>query len=133
MLFFILLILFSIFFFNDTATTEIYTLSLHDALPIFPRHRHPGRLLDQSRHQAILSSTRERFSGAASATTTAPPAATIAAGILPASSVQASKSVSPRRTGSPGRLCSTIPAAALTGSSLRARPAPRRHAATPSI
>src|SRR3989337_3535753 len=27
------------FFFNDTATTEIYTLSLHDALPIF----RPGR------------------------------------------------------------------------------------------
>src|SRR2546422_10373677 len=25
-----------IFFFNDTATTEIYTLSLHDALPILP-------------------------------------------------------------------------------------------------
>src|SRR3712207_9596951 len=25
------------FFFNDTATTEIYTLSLHDALPIFNR------------------------------------------------------------------------------------------------
>ena len=25
-----------IFFFNDTATTEIYTLSLHDALPIQP-------------------------------------------------------------------------------------------------
>src|SRR2546430_17025265 len=25
------------FFFNDTATTEIYTLSLHDALPILPR------------------------------------------------------------------------------------------------
>jgi len=24
------------FFFNDTATTEIYTLSLHDALPISP-------------------------------------------------------------------------------------------------
>src|SRR2546426_8407307 len=24
------------FFFNDTATTEIYTLSLHDALPIWP-------------------------------------------------------------------------------------------------
>src|SRR5690349_24850968 len=28
--------LFSLFFFNDTATTEIYTLSLHDALPIYP-------------------------------------------------------------------------------------------------
>src|SRR2546422_6425488 len=26
---------FFLFFFNDTATTEIYTLSLHDALPIF--------------------------------------------------------------------------------------------------
>src|SRR5215467_16297042 len=37
------------FFFNDTATTEIYTLSLHDALPIADHHdraffklRHPG-------------------------------------------------------------------------------------------
>src|SRR5687767_15761571 len=30
------------FFFNDTATTEIYTLSLHDALPISVR-RVPGR------------------------------------------------------------------------------------------
>src|SRR2546425_10588017 len=37
------------FFFNDTATTEIYTLSLHDALPISlihgparPRKVHPG-------------------------------------------------------------------------------------------
>src|SRR5689334_25402523 len=29
-----------IFFFNDTATTEIYTLSLHDALPICCRVRH---------------------------------------------------------------------------------------------
>ena len=29
------LLLFCFFFFNDTATTEIYTLSLHDALPIF--------------------------------------------------------------------------------------------------
>src|SRR6266496_6542187 len=30
----IILFLFFFFFFNDTATTEIYTLSLHDALPI---------------------------------------------------------------------------------------------------
>src|SRR5256885_11842659 len=29
------LLFFFFFFFNDTATTEIYTLSLHDALPIF--------------------------------------------------------------------------------------------------
>src|SRR5688572_31467946 len=27
--------MYALFFFNDTATTEIYTLSLHDALPIF--------------------------------------------------------------------------------------------------
>src|SRR3712207_9577040 len=33
----------SFFFFNDTATTEIYTLSLHDALPICP-----GRAAQQS-------------------------------------------------------------------------------------
>src|SRR2546425_13378001 len=32
-------IFFFFFFFNDTATTEIYTLSLHDALPIFERLR----------------------------------------------------------------------------------------------
>src|SRR5690242_21521301 len=32
---FFLLLLFFFFFFNDTATTEIYTLSLHDALPIW--------------------------------------------------------------------------------------------------
>src|SRR5687767_15558680 len=32
------------FFFNDTETTEIYTLSLHDALPICPRSpRRAGR------------------------------------------------------------------------------------------
>src|SRR5688572_33152692 len=31
-----LILSFFFFFFNDTATTEIYTLSLHDALPIFP-------------------------------------------------------------------------------------------------
>src|SRR3712207_8532529 len=33
-----------IFFFNDTATTEIYTLSLHDALPIWRAVAHGGRI-----------------------------------------------------------------------------------------
>src|SRR2546430_13678268 len=33
--------MFFFFFFNDTATTEIYTLSLHDALPICRRHPAP--------------------------------------------------------------------------------------------
>src|SRR5947209_17680999 len=42
---FLFLSLFFFFFFNDPPTTEIYTLSLHDALPIFRRpvdlqHRH---------------------------------------------------------------------------------------------
>src|SRR6266566_8437328 len=34
---YLFLVVFFFFFFNDTATTEIYTLSLHDALPIFSR------------------------------------------------------------------------------------------------
>src|SRR3712207_8786250 len=40
------LVCMSCFFFNDTATTEIYTLSLHDALPISMLHnfKHYGRL-----------------------------------------------------------------------------------------
>src|SRR2546430_12982436 len=36
---------FFFFFFNDTATTEIYTLSLHDALPIFTLLLFPLSLL----------------------------------------------------------------------------------------
>src|SRR5215211_8042098 len=45
-LFFCLLFCFSFiffFFFNDTATTEIYTLSLHDALPLWEPRRPPSR------------------------------------------------------------------------------------------
>src|SRR5947208_13264541 len=42
--------LFSFFFFNDTATTEIYTLSLHDALPISrPVRRSPHTTAQQTR------------------------------------------------------------------------------------
>src|SRR5256885_13415009 len=57
------------FFFNDTATTEIYTLSLHDALPIShaagrcevplrDRQRHAGGLRLQPGRQADRKSTR---------------------------------------------------------------------------
>src|SRR3989449_6636268 len=46
--------LFSFFFFNDTATTEIYTLSLHDALPIFVVHH--ARLLLAGEPRAALQS-----------------------------------------------------------------------------
>src|SRR3989442_15947955 len=38
------------FFFNDTATTEIYTLSLHDALPICQ-----SRVRGQSCHRALAT------------------------------------------------------------------------------
>src|SRR2546430_9573401 len=43
---------FRFFFFNDTATTEIYTLSLHDALPILQRNRGADR--DGSRDRRDL-------------------------------------------------------------------------------
>src|SRR5256712_11570792 len=41
-----------LFFFNDTATTEIYTLSLHDALPISIGARQ-GQLVEEARGPAI--------------------------------------------------------------------------------
>src|SRR2546422_7369703 len=40
------------FFFNDTATTEIYTLSLHDALPISVRSGTAGAPRAHARHGA---------------------------------------------------------------------------------
>src|SRR2546430_16729730 len=55
------------FFFNDTATTEIYTLSLHDALPIF-HERHSLRFLRIHRrvrirrHQADVMADEDRKS-----------------------------------------------------------------------
>src|SRR5690348_8582745 len=53
--------LFHLFFFNDTATTEIYTLSLHDALPIYAHLRtaqedHSGSDAD---HPAAARACRE--------------------------------------------------------------------------
>src|SRR5436309_16100058 len=47
------------FFFNDTATTEIYTLSLHDALPISrARPRRGGPPAARARPAAPRSSSR---------------------------------------------------------------------------
>src|SRR2546421_3568040 len=46
------------FFFNDTATTEIYTLSLHDALPIFRQiERHADRDAERFRRLFRLGQT----------------------------------------------------------------------------
>src|SRR2546425_10696105 len=47
------LAIFSFFFFNDTATTEIYTLSLHDALPISK-----SRLMKSQPRRQALSTKR---------------------------------------------------------------------------
>src|SRR2546425_6791896 len=49
------------FFFNDTATTEIYTLSLHDALPIssvFQRGDNVCRYAITSRRSRVLSAAK---------------------------------------------------------------------------
>src|SRR3712207_7376475 len=48
------------FFFNDTATTEIYTLSLHDALPIFYYPGMPGKVMGPICVPSLLASTPPR-------------------------------------------------------------------------
>src|SRR2546422_8500700 len=53
---FLLISFFFFFFFNDTATTEIYTLSLHDALPIY---HGPVQPVDRSHGLSALG--RRRF------------------------------------------------------------------------
>src|SRR2546422_8248264 len=56
--------LFALFFFNDTATTEIYTLSLHDALPIYDpapcRGRFPRRGTRSRRLRPLRQTDRAR-------------------------------------------------------------------------
>src|SRR3982750_1951393 len=62
---------FCFFFFNDTATTEIYTLSLHDALPIcagkhgdhgFPGDGADDGAADQDRKSTRLNSSHDQIS-----------------------------------------------------------------------
>src|SRR3712207_8873872 len=53
------------FFFNDTATTEIYTLSLHDALPICisgrnRAERHPRAGIDVRNNHRVVDIAAER-------------------------------------------------------------------------
>src|SRR3712207_8609202 len=62
----------SIFFFNDTATTEIYTLSLHDALPIWPHWRgrmsealnFVNKVIDEENAGKSVSTRRQMVKGA---------------------------------------------------------------------
>src|SRR6266481_10167260 len=53
----------SFFFFNDTATTEIYTLSLHDALPICPIFPAARRLAAQHAHHRRARCRRSALPG----------------------------------------------------------------------
>src|SRR5258706_6989029 len=62
---------FFFFFFNDPATTEIYTLSLHDALPILPGARPPPPRI--SSRSPAFSPARGRTGGPPSSSLTRPP------------------------------------------------------------
>src|SRR2546428_3223372 len=57
-----LLLFLFFFFFNDTATTEIYTLSLHDALPILNLFSRSRRKTNKrkSKHSAMLRNKETR-------------------------------------------------------------------------
>src|SRR2546429_1080716 len=52
---------FFFFFFNDTATTEIYTLSLHDALPISLRMRSSTHASSNRRSRPSARQRRQRL------------------------------------------------------------------------
>src|SRR5687768_18543857 len=56
--------LFVFFFFNDTATTEIYTLSLHDALPISCRRAPTSRRRSSKLARRFWSAARPRRASA---------------------------------------------------------------------
>src|SRR3712207_8480465 len=65
-----------VFFFNDTATTEIYTLSLHDALPIYRlRRRDHAARRDLGRADGRRARGPGRRLGAADAALAGAPAA----------------------------------------------------------
>src|SRR5947207_14812524 len=108
----------SIIFFNDTATTEIYTLSLHDALPIYGR----GPMVSIEAEDDLGSAIRG--AAAASGTTT-----TIAA--IQAGTADRADSVSRRRrvsSTSSSRVASCAGRAMATLASTVARAARRSRA-----
>src|ERR1041385_9529255 len=55
-------LVFLFFFFNDTATTEIYTLSLHDALPIYRPDAGGGAAAGPARRRAAPGRSEEHTS-----------------------------------------------------------------------
>src|SRR2546427_617 len=112
-------VLYTFFFFNDTATTEIYTLSLHDALPISrpspsPQTSETASCTAAVPSAAVRSSPNRKSAGAAPATT-APEQSTDAPHPHTASQIAAT-SLSECRPPSPG-------SAATDDRSARASPA----------
>src|ERR1017187_10698079 len=78
LLFLFFFLCFFFFFFNDTATTEIYTLSLHDALPIwwtslldavFLRSHESGRVHTETRFARFQNTNRTTAQPSGSNTT----------------------------------------------------------------
>src|SRR3712207_6890595 len=76
------------FFFNDTATTEIYTLSLHDALPIFAVGAVVGAAVATTgRTDAAMARRSAATAGYRSASSSKSPISTSEAGTTPGHSV----------------------------------------------
>src|SRR5258708_36821254 len=79
--------LLSFFFFNDTATTEIYTLSLHDALPISHHHagdRRPVPISRDRHHRPVVDVAGSRLVGRVAGVVALPPAAQADVAVDPA-------------------------------------------------
>src|ERR1022692_284144 len=95
-----------LFFFNDTATTEIYTLSLHDALPIWPslkisRREYPSLTIPRlpiSSSCGRPPSSLKRSSSRLSTSTYFPTEATPGCSITKSSSISATRTSPPTPT-----------------------------------
>src|SRR2546422_8105128 len=96
------------FFFNDTATTEIYTLSLHDALPISargfaPAPRRPVRTARVARRSLAPACGRARSRGSGGGGGRETPSALARAATAGRPRRRAGTATAPRRAAGPAR------------------------------
>src|SRR2546430_15521029 len=85
------------FFFNDTATTEIYTLSLHDALPIYTAKAAPSSAPEPRRLAPPTRPGATRRSGNGSRPTNASPKTTTTKPATACTRVEFSETALPTR------------------------------------